>query len=60
MNRANQIDWNSIFSLRSVIYTLSGLFIAAVALKGFMIPNSFLDGGVTAISVLINKILVFT
>ena len=56
MNRANQIDWNSIFSLRSIIYTLSGLFIAAVALKGFMIPNSFLDGGVTAISVLVNRI----
>ena len=56
MNKVNQIDWNSIFSLRSIVYTLSGLFIAAVALKGFMIPNSFLDGGVTAVSVLIYKI----
>lgn len=56
ISKSNEIDWKSIFSLKSVIYTVSGLFIAVVALKGFMIPNSFLDGGVTAISILINKV----
>ncbi len=54
--RSNDIDWKSIFSLQSIVYTVLGLFIAVVALKGFMIPNSFLDGGVTAISILINKV----
>ncbi len=54
MNKSNDIDWKSIFSFQSIGYTVSGLFIAAVALKGFMMPNGFLDGGVTAISVLIN------
>jgi len=56
MSKSNKIEWKSIFSFSSVLYTVSGLFIAVVALKGFMIPNSFLDGGVTAISILINKV----
>ena len=56
MSKSNKIDWKSIFSLQSILYTVSGLFIAVVALKGFMIPNSFLDGGVTAISILINRV----
>ncbi len=53
---SNNIDWKSIFSLKSVIYTVTGVFIAVVALKGFMIPNNFLDGGVTAASILLNGI----
>lgn len=56
MNRSDKIDWKSIFSWQSIVYTVSGLFIAVVALKGFMIPNNFLDGGVTAISILVNKV----
>ena len=56
MSQVNKIDWKSIISFQSIAYTISGLFIAVVALKGFMIPNSFLDGGVTAISILINKV----
>jgi len=50
------IDWKFIFSLSSVIYTVSGVFIAVVALEGFMIPNNFLDGGVTAASILLKAI----
>ena len=50
------IDWKSIFSLSTFIYTVSGVFIAVVALKGFMIPNNFLDGGVTAASILLKAI----
>lgn len=56
MSKSDKIDWKSIFSLQSIVYTVLGLFIAVVALKGFMIPNNFLDGGVTAISILVNKI----
>jgi len=54
--KKDEIDWKSIFSLQSIVYTTLGLFIAVIALKGFMIPNSFLDGGVTAISILVNKV----
>lgn len=56
INKSDEIDWKSIFSLEAIVYTVLGLFIAVVALKGFMIPNNFLDGGVTAISILINKV----
>jgi len=54
--RSNKIDWKTILSVQSIFYTVLGLFISVVALKGFMIPNSFLDGGVTAISILVNKV----
>ena len=54
VNKSNSIDWKSIFSLKSMIFTITGVFIAVVALKGFMIPNNFLDGGVTAASILLN------
>lgn len=50
---ADNIDWRSIFSLNSIAYTIAGSLIAAVALKGFMLPNNFLDGGVTAASILL-------
>lgn len=52
MNKTKGIDWRSIFSLQSVITTLLGVFISVVALQGFLIPNNFLDGGVTAVSIL--------
>lgn len=56
MHQSDQIDWKSIFSLQSIIYTVLGLTIAVIALKGFMLPNNFLDGGVTAVSILVNKV----
>ena len=56
MSKSSEIKWKSIFSLQSIIYTVLGLFIAVVALKGFMIPNNFLDGGVTAVSILVNRV----
>lgn len=54
MNKSDKIKWKSIFSLRSIIITLIGIFISVVALKGFMVPNQFIDGGVTAVSILFN------
>lgn len=56
MSKSDTINWRSIFSLQSIVYTILGVFIAVIALKGFMLPNNFLDGGVTAISILVNKI----
>ena len=49
----DNIDWKSIFSVNSIIYMVLGDFIATLALKGFMLPNNFLDGGVTAASILL-------
>ena len=48
----SNIDWRSIFSVSSITYTILGVFCALVALKGFMMPNHFLDGGVTGLSIL--------
>ncbi|RKD90216.1 YitT family protein [Mangrovibacterium diazotrophicum] len=56
MPKSKGIDWSSIFSLPSIVFTLLGDLIAVIALKGFMIPNNFLDGGVTAVSILFNKV----
>lgn len=56
MSKSNSIDWKSIFSLSSIIYTILGVFSALLALQGFMIPNHFLDGGVTGISILLEEV----
>lgn len=53
--KPNGIHWKHIFSLKSMMYTVLGVCFAVVALKGFMIPNHFLDGGVTGISILLTE-----
>lgn len=51
-----QINWGQIFSKRAIIFNTIGVAAAVIALKGFMIPNHFLDGGITGISILIHEI----
>lgn len=38
----------------SVLLIVSGIFSASFGLKGFLIPNEFIDGGVTGISMLLS------
>jgi uncharacterized membrane-anchored protein YitT (DUF2179 family) len=40
--------------LRSGLFMLAGIISAGFGLKGFLMPNDFIDGGVTGISLLIN------
>jgi len=56
MQLSKKINWRQIFSLQSISYTVFGVSFAVVALQGFMIPNHFLDGGVTGVSILIEEI----
>ncbi len=45
--------------VRPVLQTLllvAGVFSAALGLKGFLLPNGFIDGGVTGISLLISQL----
>lgn len=57
MNKLEKnIEWNKIFSLKSILFTTIGITCVLVALKGFMIPNHFLDGGVIGISILLHEI----
>ncbi|MCP9201353.1 YitT family protein [Gramella sp. GC03-9] len=55
MSSAKKIDWLRIFSFRSIAFTLIGVLLAIVGLQGFMVPNNFLDGGVTGLSILISS-----
>ena len=55
MSHYDYIDWKRIFSPATIIFTLLGVLAAVVALKGFMIPNHFIDGGITGISILASK-----
>ena len=41
--------------IRSIAFVLAGITSAAFGLEGFLIPSGFIDGGVTGISLLINK-----
>lgn len=42
--------------ITNVLLIITGIFSAAFGLKGFLIPNHFIDGGVTGISLLISSI----
>lgn len=41
--------------LTDIFYTLIGILFCSFALKSFLVPNSFFDGGVTGISLLIHE-----
>lgn len=52
----NSINWKEIFQLKNFILNLLGVALITLALKGFMIPNKFLDGGIIGISILVHEI----
>ncbi|MEY8849308.1 YitT family protein [Psychroserpens sp. XS_ASV72] len=49
------LDLRNIFSFKSILLKLLGVICAVVAIKGFMIPNHFLDGGLLGISILLHE-----
>lgn len=50
------IDWKKIFHPKNIILNIVGVVFITLALKGFMIPNKFLDGGIIGISILVHEI----
>lgn len=52
----DRVDWKLVFSLKNFLHLLAGTGLAVLAMKGFMIPNRFLDGGVTGISILLHEL----
>lgn len=48
------IDWKAVFDPASLFYIIIGVCCAAIALEAFMLPNKFLDGGVTGIAIIVN------
>lgn len=53
---SDKIEWNHVLNPRNLLQILVGSGLAVLAMKGFMIPNRFLDGGVTGISILLHEI----
>lgn len=54
-NRKNTIN-RSLNLLRDCIFIALGIVSAGFGLKGFLLPNSFIDGGVTGISLILTEL----
>ena len=50
---------NRIYFLQDMSYILIGVLFAGFALRSFLVPNQFLDGGITGISLLIHELYHF-
>jgi uncharacterized membrane-anchored protein YitT (DUF2179 family) len=55
-HQTDSVDWQKVWSPNNLLLILVGTALAVLAMKGFMIPNHFLDGGITGISILIHEI----
>ncbi|MCR6722657.1 MAG: YitT family protein [Chitinophagaceae bacterium] len=51
----DSIQWGHIFDIKNLIQLVLGVALAVLAMRGFMIPNRFLDGGITGISILFHE-----
>lgn len=52
----NKIEWQKIWTPKQLLLIFSGVGLAVLAMRGFMIPNKYLDGGITGISILLHEI----
>jgi uncharacterized membrane-anchored protein YitT (DUF2179 family) len=52
----DKVDWKKVWNIKNLLLILVGTSLAVLAMKGFMIPNKFLDGGITGISILLHEI----
>jgi uncharacterized membrane-anchored protein YitT (DUF2179 family) len=52
----NKIKWGEIFKFKYILANTIGILLIVLALKGFMIPNHFLDGGILGVSLLIHEL----
>jgi uncharacterized membrane-anchored protein YitT (DUF2179 family) len=56
-HRTDIIEWKRILNPGNLLLIISGVALAVLAMKGFMIPNHFIDGGVTGVSILLHAML---
>jgi uncharacterized membrane-anchored protein YitT (DUF2179 family) len=54
--KSDRIEWASVWDLKNLLHLILGTGLAVLAMKGFMIPNRFMDGGITGISILLHEI----
>jgi uncharacterized membrane-anchored protein YitT (DUF2179 family) len=50
------VDWKVVLNIKNILLILVGTSLAVLSMKGFMIPNKFMDGGITGISILLHEI----
>lgn len=55
-HKSDIINWKIVSSPKNLLQIFVGAGMAVFAMKGFMIPNQFMDGGVTGISILLHEI----
>lgn len=58
-NRTDIVNWKQVLKLSNLMQTIIGCALAVLAMRGFMIPNKFLDGGITGISILVHEVFHF-
>lgn len=54
--RSDKVEWEKVWNLKNLFLVVCGIALAVLAMKGFMIPNLFLDGGITGISILLHEL----
>ena len=54
--RSDTVDWKQIRNPKNFLLIVLGTSLAVLAMKGFMIPNRFMDGGIIGISILLHEI----
>ena len=54
--KSDAVDWQVVWNPKNLILITLGTALAVLAMKGFMIPNRFMDGGITGISILLHEI----
>jgi len=54
--KTDSVEWKHVWKPKNLLLIAVGTSLAVFAMKGFMIPNRFMDGGVTGISILLHEI----
>ena len=55
-HKTDRVEWKHVWAPKNLLLILVGTGLAVLAMKGFMIPNSFMDGGITGISILLYEL----
>jgi uncharacterized membrane-anchored protein YitT (DUF2179 family) len=55
-HKADTIEWDKVWNIKNLLHIIIGVGLAIFAMRGFMIPNRFMDGGITGISILLHEI----
>jgi uncharacterized membrane-anchored protein YitT (DUF2179 family) len=55
-HKTETVVWANVWNIKNLLQIIVGTGLAVFAMKGFMIPNRFMDGGITGISILLHEV----